>query len=324
MLQLLILGLLFFSNHVFAQTVGGGTHMPSNTNYLFATFKQGTSKPLIIYKGDGVNWGNWTTTYTPCNAGGFVRDPSIAWYAPTRTMYLVHTNVGGVGTQNTTFDLASSTDGHTFTCIQAVDVSAAVSGAQAAVWMSGFVQNSDGSLYIDGSGFLHVFFNGSNTGTLGTQFKEYETHPISMSNLAGAWSAPVEITGTGIPTNLFFGFPQVVGSNINIWTSAGSAQNIIQEISTSLASFTSGYTMTQTLVGGSSFPTFIEGLTGLYLSGIGQPNRFRAYFSTVTGLANGEYYSESDDNGVTWTTAGPTASPVKVQNGTVIPNPGLN
>lgn len=288
---------------------------PQGANYLMSTFHNsaGSAKLLIFGSLDGITWNQWGATYSPCT--GVLRDPNIAWDVARNQMLLATTNVAAVGVSTLSFDVGVSANGHDFTCVTSVDCSSVVSGANAVCWGPAWIYNQDGSLWYDSNGIAHIICAASNTGTTVTGFDLYETHPISMANLAGAWSALVKITGTGLPSNIIQTYPMVVGSNLTLWSTTGGK---INEMTSTLTLLTSGYTVTQATVGVGVWPSAeAADLIVPFTS----PNVLRAYFGIFASGIN-TLYSESSDGGITWTTPQSVATPIHdPTNGTVIPNP---
>lgn len=282
--------------------------------YIWVGFATGTSGPLVVLQGqDGVTWYPSNSSYTPCNAGGFVRDPDVAYFSALNKFYLVHTNTT-VGVANTTFDLAVSTDASTFTCVQQIDMSSVSSGGGSQVWAPNFAHNSDGSVWLDGSGCPHVYVAASSNGLSDSGFKIYEVHPNTCNNLAGTWSAPVAITGTSLPTNFIDAFPYVTGTTIQLWYKDENTK-FVGYMTTSTATPTSGFAVIKS----GDWVGWGNDLEGPSVIALG-PNALRLYLDPQGN--GGIYHVESFDNGVTWNSGlVRMTAPIVTQHGTVITNP---
>jgi hypothetical protein len=305
----LLLLFFFFSIAV----VSAGTHGSPTFGYIAAAFNGDTNKGFQLYDSiDGLNFTTRSTTYTPCNAGGYAGGPGIAYFPAQGKIWAVFTNV--LNTSTTTFDLAYSADGHTFTCSQQISFSSVISGASAWVIAPGWVHNPNGTPWLDGGGCPHVYATAGDN-IYSAPLQEYEVHPTNCSDFSQAWSAPVLVTGTSLPTQIVQVYTVVSGSTISMYEAplSGSSELGVGLLTGSTASLTSGFTVTQA-------PNYQGWGTG-------------AQGQIVITLHNGEtvgYYSlygtgtvqQSIFNGSTWssgTSVSGIVAPVNFQS--LIPNP---
>lgn len=277
-------------------------------NYLWAAFSPGAQSLHILESNDGISWADENVSYTPSNAGGYVRDPTIAYFAAQGKFWIAHTNTT-FGVANTSFNLGSSTNANIFSAVQQVDMSSLISGANAQVWAPEWIHNPDGSPWLDSNGLPHIIVSASNSGIQGTNFQFYETHPTNASDFSQPWSAPVLITGTSLSVNMIDAYPIVDGSTITFWYKDETTK-YIGYMTGSTASLTSGYSITQ---------------SGNW-AGWGQPHEGESIISTggnnwriyLDAQGDGYYYSDSTDNGATWSAKTLITAPYTVQHGTVI------
>lgn len=269
---------------------GGRSNAP---NFLWSVFQAGTSSPLrMLQSQGGTSWNNRPVSYTPCNAGGYVRDPSIAKFAAQNKHYIVHTNTT-FGLANTTFDLAVSSDGaNTFTCVQQIDMSSVSSGVNSQVWAPEWARNADGTPWLDSniSGCPRVYVTASSTGLSDTGFQIYETHPTNCSDFSQAWSAPVLVTGTSLPANMIDAYPYISGSTINLWIK-NETDKCVGYLTSTTSAPTSGYTVTKS-GNWAGWACNLEGESVIQTQG-----GLRIY---LDALGAGYYYSDSSDGGATW------------------------
>lgn len=279
--------------------------------YYWAVFQAGTSSPLKILQGsDGVAWSNRSVTYTPCNAGAYVRDPSISKFTAQGKYFVVHTNTT-FGVANTTFDLASSTDASTFTCVQQIDMSSVSSGANSQIWAPEFAHNADGSPWLDTSigGCPRVYVTASSTGIQDTGFQIYEVHPTVCNDFSQAWTSPVLVTGTSLPGNIIDAYPYITGTTIELWIK-NETDKCVGYLTSSTSTPTSGYTVTKS----GDWASWGCNLEGQSIISTGGTNR-RIY---LDALGAGYYHSESTDNGATWNSRALVTAPFTPAHGTVI------
>lgn len=269
--------------------------------YLWSTFENSNEQLYLLTSWNGTyGWRSRTCSYTP-TPGHAVRDPYLLnRIADTGKLFLAHTAIGGFTNPSTFFDIATSTDGHTFTFQQSVDCSAVVSGATAAVWSP--------TWFVDDDNSVHIFFNASNTGTLHTNFQLYEVHPTNANMTT--WSTPVVVTGTSLPANMIGPFMVKIGSTYHLWYK-NETTDYVEYISSS--SLTSGYTVTKSGNWASWGP--MEGQQLEHRGG----SSWRIY---IDDTGSGIYFSDSRDAWATWssrTLINVTGlSPV---NGSIIPLP---
>lgn len=287
---------------------------PATPGYFWANFQAGTSGPLkMLQSADGVTWGNRAVSYTPCNAGGYVRDPSIALFSAEGKHYIVHTNTT-FGVANTTFDLAVSSDNaSTFTCVQQIDMSSVSSGANSQIWAPEWAHNADGTPWLDPNigGCPRVYVAASSTGLSDTGFQIYETHPTNCSDFSQPWTAPTLVTGTSLPNNMIDAYPYVSGSTINLWIKNENDKYIGYLTSTTSAP-TSGYVVTKS-GDWAGWGTPLEGESIVQMPG----GVLRIYLDAE---ASGYTYSDSADGGVTWSGKQSVYPAYALQHGTVIPS----
>lgn len=284
---------------------------PYTSGFLWSVFQAATSGPLrMLQSVDGVSWRNRDVSYTPCNAGGYVRDPSIAQFSAQGKHYIVHTNTT-FNVANTTFDLAvSSDDASTFTCVQQIDMSSVSSGANSQIWAPEWAHNDDGTPWLDPNigGCPRVYVAASSTGLSDTGFQIYETHPTNCSDFSQPWSAPTLVTGTSLPNNLIDAYPVVSGSTINLWIKNENDKYMGYLTSTTSAP-TSGYTVTKS-GDWAGWGSLLEGESLMQMPGF-----LRIYLD-----AQGSRYTFSDsfDGGATWTPKQSISASFAPQHGTVI------
>jgi len=277
--------------------------------YLFSTFISGSQVLLLYGSPDGVFFYPRTANYTP-TSGHFVRDPYLAYFSGQSKLWLAHT----AQNSGTVFDLAYSTDGVNFTYVQSVDCSGVGGGGSQSTWSPVWATNYDGTPWLDGSGTPHIYFASNSSGTSASNMQIWEIHPTNNADFSQAWSSPVAITGTSLPTNILPGAPLVTGSTLNLgFSNNGGGQGI-------------GFLTTATSTLTASFTVLIA--TGTHWSGQG------GSFLTVGGVLmsyfspGGDGYtqvSRSSTNTLsgTWSTIGEIATTDGLQqaNGGVIPYP---
>ena len=265
---------------------------------------------FIQHSSDLQNWVCGPVNYVPTSSGAQgVRDPSVL-----KTTYFGGSHVVA-HTKNpaqvnfsytaTSFVVAGSSDGVNFTEAGEVDCSAVLSGASyPTVWAPEWFVDSDGSVHV----FVAISATGENTDT---GFQVYEVHPLTTS-LSGAWSTPVVVSGTSLPTNMIDPFMVKIGGTYFLWYKNESTKYLEIVSSTSL---TSGYTQFKSGDwAGFNSSTGQSSMEGPSLLNMGGSNW--TLFMDANG--NGIYSAKSTNNWASWTTPALISPEVPIQHGTVI------
>lgn len=247
---------------------------------------------MLMQSPDGVDWRYRPVTYAPPD-GHAVRDPTIAKIGGR--YWIAHTSNFGVGT-STSFDVAASTDGLTFKHVASVDLTSVVGTSDPAVWAPEWFVDSDGS--------VHVFVCASTTKSLAAGFRIYHVRPLDPYFVT--WTAPVEVTGAGLPNNMLDPQMVKVGTTYHLWY---KNENLARIEYASSASLTSGFTVTKS----GDWAGWGGPVEGGFLLNMG--DRWRLYLDSY-----GEQYTYSDsfDNWATWTARAPITAPYTPQHGSVI------
>lgn len=249
-----------------------------HSTYLLATFVGNSDQCLALHTStDRTTWSKQHANYLIPN--GKLRDPSLL--KRNGRYWVAHTK-DAVGVATTSFGVAYSDDVLDWT--HHVDVSMTAIVGVNRVWApEWFVDPADDSVY--------VFVSCS---TDGSTFALYETHPTNAAMTT--WSAPVAISGTGLPSNMIDPFVVKRGATYYLWfkNEAAGAKKLGYLQSSSL---TSGYTVVQDgTTDWAGWGSDVEGPSLLSLGG----NSWRMYLDKYSGGSEGLYYSDSADNWATW------------------------
>lgn len=223
-----------------------------------------------------------------------VRDPSIIKIGST--YWMAHTNGYDTG-----FDIASSPDAFNWTFQKRVDTSATIgSGAGARTWAPEW--------FVDTDGTVRIYVSCDTTGA-GLTMQLYELRATDPNNLAGTWTAPVALAGTGLPARMIDPFMIKIGSTYYCWYKRDNTQLIEYMSSTNPIT---GYTLIKT-GDWAGWGANLEGQCLVQLA-----DRWRIYLDLSGG---GYYYSDSFDNWATWTAKTLVPSNVPIQHATLIIDP---
>lgn len=157
--------------------------------------------------------------------GGNVRDPSITYYRGR--WWIAYTNDFIAGRVTPQWSLASSPDLLTWTL--AGDISTATVSKAFHAWAPEF--------FLDAEGRPHVFLSISTDGV--SDFAIYESHALDLDNLTD-WSAPVRLTGTGLPANAIDPFVISQGATYRLFVKDDDSKALVELSSPNL---TTGYTI---------------------------------------------------------------------------------
>lgn len=247
---------------------------------------------LLGSNDEGATWVQLAASYEPSEV---VRNPSLM--RRNGTWWLVHSNVTGFVDPSDSFTVASSPDGRRWSKVAEVDMTA-ISGIDfcwAARW------------FVDDDESVHVFFAASADN--GTTFKIYETHPTNAAMTA--WSAPVEVTGTGFPSKMLDPFIVRRGSTYYLWYKNETAAQTVEYASS--ASLTSGYVIEES-GDWAGWGTNLEAQSLIQLD-----NGDWRIFLDAEGA--GISYSDSSDDWATWTAKAAITAPFTPQGPAVIRQP---
>lgn len=158
------------------------------------------------------------------DAGGNVRDPSVAYYR--HAWWMAYTNDQVAGATMPRWSIATSSDLLTWTHV--ADISTADLKGAVHVWAPEF--------FIDHQGALHVFLAISSD-LEARHFQIHETHPIDAADLTG-WTTPTPVTGPGLPPDAIDPFVVEQGGLYYLFWKDDAALNLGVSAS---ADLTSGY-----------------------------------------------------------------------------------
>lgn len=282
-----------------------------------ATFHRDSDRDAyLLLSDDGITWTDpkGSALFTPVATSGDARDPSFTHFGGY--FWLVQT-----GSEDATadgFDLWRSENLLDWTHIDAINIEGTFPSATA-VWAPEFIRNSDGTPYLNPStGFpgVVVAIASGGTGSAPTDFELYEMHATSRD--LTTWSAPTEITGTGLPAEMIDGCLVYVpefedGTPWKLWYKDEVTKHIEYAAS---ASMTSGYTVIEDgNWAGWKGANSIEGPNLVKL----EDGRWRIYFNENDGFDSvAVYYSDSTDDWATWTTKAAIVAPYLMSHGTVL------
>lgn len=277
-----------------------------------ATFADGIFHVMMSYDGRRFFNRNSYVQYEPHDASAF-GCPSIWWDGAK--LWAAGSQSVGLDFEGTTIEIASSSDGNTFTYVGSVDFGDLVTGDSPEVWIDSWFVDDDNSVHMIAIGNGNVPADHSN-------FQLYEKHALN-SGLT-SWSSTTQITGTAFPAKVLDGnivkqgsayycFIKNMGSGrIEVWSSS---------------SLTSGYTAYKTgdwagwyawaaENGGESSNWEANTLT--HLGG----DCWRIYMDPLSDGLSGNYNSETTTGLFgTWSSPEPTVGPIPLQHGNVIFNP---
>lgn len=292
---------------------------PDTPRFILSTFRNADQTKLYIatsFEGRHYEPVTGGPVYSVTDGSG-LRDPSIVRYRGVWYICYTAGPVGGLG-QADYFRVISSPDLVNWTPVK--DVSMATIPHTRYTWAPEW--------FVDDDGGLHVLVSVSHWPT--NEHELYEIHPVSLTDIGGAWSVPTRLHGPAFPEFVRTFSPE---------SSQGDAQRLgaydayvlklegvyhlwyFNRATSSLAhatapSLTGPFTATTTSnIYGTG--TWKEGQTMSHLGG----SSWR--FTYANAITSTLYYVESTDNWLTWTAPQLLGSPQdKVFNhGTVIDNP---
>lgn len=256
---------------------GGGVRI--HGTYLLSAFQNSNEYPGIYESTDGVTFTLLSQVQTQSG-----RDPSFLhayekyWVAVT----------GGSGIYTgSNFRFCTSSDLVSWSTYTTVDMSAAGTSVWAPEW------------FIDTDDSIHVIFAAIPSST----HQLYETHPTNTAMTA--WSAPVAITGTGLPADMIDGFIVKRQGTYYLWYKNEGTKYVELASSTSL---TSGYTV----IHSGNWAGWGSGLEGPSLVRL-DSGAWRLYFDQYGG--SGQGYSTSYDDWATWSAYATISAPSTLRGG---------
>lgn len=192
-------------------------------------------RETTMYMAECTDGGGFNFEARPCYqvppAGHVFTDADVFFDPVTSKWYAgcINTTDG----TSATWDLYSSTDGNEWLFIQSVDCSAIATGATPQTYKPRFFLDDDNSLHVD-----------LGLGTSSSNLNLYEQHPTNRNDLSQAWSTPVIIAGSGLPTHAYDS--QTVKEAGTYYKFFSNADNLGYMNVMSSASLTTGYTMLKT------------------------------------------------------------------------------
>lgn len=251
--------------------------------FLASFFDEDDESLHILKSPDGLDWTDVGAGY-----GDTVRDPTLLYR--NNKWWIAHTHDGS---PTDVIPIINSDDLLTWTSVVELDTSA-MSNPGPHAWAPEW--------FIDDDGSVHLIITGGDTGSHAL----YETHPTNAGWTT--WSDFVEITGTGFPDDMIDAFIVKLDLTYYLFYKDDDTDYICLATSTSL---TSGYTEIED----GDWTGFGSGVEGQCLVQIDSAT-WRIYYNET--LTNGQYYSESVDNFVTWSSPAAISDLSYLSHGTVL------
>lgn len=288
-------------------TLDNHTHAESSINldhgaYIYSTcfWYDGTNKDLVLFiSADGYTFQPITINkvFTE-DETHYLQEPSIIWHGGYWWICYTH---GTTGTADCTdFKVIKSSDLINWSLIATVDMSA-ITGVDA-VWAPEF--------FIDGD-TVRVYVTCTTNGDHINGFKIYEVHATAAD--LTTWSAPAEVTGTGLPSSIIDAFVYKEGSTYYLVYKDNATEYICYATSTSP---TSGFTeISDGDWAGwgvqSEGPTLIQLPDGRY-------RMYLQHYETSPSYEATQWWSEADAIDGTWSDKVEVVTPWPVVHGTVL------
>jgi hypothetical protein len=264
---------------------------------------------------DGITWknagGSWSDYLSGSPLSGTlypyqINAPDCLVINSTLTCHVASAGDSNQSTVTWIIGQANAATGAVST-IASINWVGAISGVQVC-FAGGWVRNSDSSVYVDGSGFVHLYVPCSTSGQ--NAFKMYETHSLATDLVS--WSAPSAVTVTSL-TNVYDPQVYLIGSTFYMWFKDAAGKFIDLASSSTLAG-------AYTLVYSGNWAGWGSGFEGVFaypqVGGTGWFLIFEAYTTT-----HQMYYSTCSTNdftACTWTSKLPWSEDALYRHGSVL------
>jgi hypothetical protein len=269
--------------------------------YIYSTcfWLDGTNRSLVLLvSADGQQFVPITIKppYTVAS-DRYLQEPSIIWW--DGFWYVCYTYGAVAG--ETSFQVIRSPDLINWTLIATVDMTA-ITGVKF-VWAPEFFVDSDGTVRVYATCTINADWN--------HDFKVYEVHATAAD--LSTWSAPVEVTGTGMPASIIDAFMLKVGDTYYLWYKDNGPAECINYATS--ANPTSGFTQ-QASGDWAGWGARVEGPTVIQLP----DGRYRAYFQHYEWdpYRATQWWSEASNLAGPWSAKVQVVAPWPIVHGSVL------
>jgi hypothetical protein len=184
---------------------------------------------------DGINFTARATynTYTTHASSGLAGDPTLLNY--NGKMYVSLSPGVGFTFTNNTLEIASSTDGDTWTYLCSPDFTAILGGAYNEVW--------NDSWFVDVSGLPYMFIDRNQTSN---HLQQDVWLVQATSSDLSTWGTPAKVTGTGFPSSIQSVFVVLSGGTYYLFYKNNVSGQQYIELATNSVFAATGWTVIKT------------------------------------------------------------------------------